>query len=92
MHGPYNIKFKNFWDSMFKCRVYVIKLGHYYRWRWPWTLIKEVSCYIVFRNNYLETSDSFLIKDLQEHGKLIDDHTWNREKISAYHLPFFESK
>lgn len=44
----------------------------------------------MYRYNFLETSDSFLIKGLQEHGKLIDDHTWNREKISAHHLPFLK--
>jgi len=35
----------------------------------------------VYLYNSLEISDTFLIKNLQEHGKLIDDHRWNREKI-----------
>jgi hypothetical protein len=44
-------------------------------------LFKKSVLYIVYRYNSLETSDSFIIKNLQEHGKLIDDHKWNREKI-----------
>jgi hypothetical protein len=44
-------------------------------------LYKKSVFYIVYRSNRLETSDSFLITNLQEHGKLIDDHRWNREKI-----------
>jgi hypothetical protein len=45
-------------------------------------LYKKSVFYIVYRyNTRLETSESFLIKNLQEDGKLIDDHSWNREKI-----------
>jgi hypothetical protein len=42
--------------------------------------MKSVFC-IVCHYNSLEISDYFLIKNLLEHGKLIDDHSWNREKI-----------
>jgi len=41
---------------------------------------KKSVFYMVYRYNSSETSDSFLIKNLQEHGKLIDGHRWNREK------------
>ena len=34
----------------------------------------SVFFYIVYSYNSLETSNSFLIKNLQEHDKLIDDH------------------
>jgi len=44
-------------------------------------LFKKSVFYVVYLYNSLEISDTFLIKNLQEHGKLIDDHRWNREKI-----------
>jgi hypothetical protein len=44
-------------------------------------LYKKSVLFTLCSYNNLEISDSFLIKNLQEHSKLINDHSWNRAKI-----------